>query len=325
MAITIADFPSLATRLDSIFNEAAVQKVADMGGLKIFDVTDYPRRTYENMGVHGTAGITGVTPGSDLPTLNNVEGDSLTLTQSYEGGKVAVTKEMRLFDEYEVIDNLAKSITDDAFDKLDQSYADVLLFAASTTYTDVWNRAKTSTGPDGLALASAVHSNNVNATTFSNLIRNSAATTNVALARDAIVTTRSAALRWTDPNGLTRPVKLDTVLVGPANEDLAERLILSSNLPGSQNNDINPLKGRFKIHMWERLDLRSDATNTQAYWYMYDSAKIKNTLRARFGERPTLDAPDEIYANKNWEWSLDFFYAWGFFQPQFLYTSTGAN
>jgi len=325
MAITTEDFPALTDYLNEIYNEAASQKVADMGGLKLFDASDYPFQTFDWLNLHGSAGITEVTPGADLPTINNVEGDNLTVTQKYYGGKVSVTKAMRLFDRWDKIESVAKSITDDGFDNLDQSYADVLLYAASTSYTDVWGSTKTSTGPDGVALASASHSNNINLTVFSNLIRNAAATTNVALARDPIVTTRAAALKWTDPNGLTRPIKLNTVLVGPSNEDLAERLILSSNLPGSQNNDINPLKGRFAIQMWERLDLRSDATSTTAYWYMYDSSKIKETFKAKFAERPSLDAPEQVYANKNWDWTLDFFYAWGFFAPQYLYCSTGVN
>lgn len=324
MPITVSDFSSLTDDLQSIFNEASRSKIADMKGLQLFDVRDEQRRTHDHQVLHNAAGIKEVTPGADLPSINTDDGDSITYTQRYFGGLVSVTKEMRLFDLYDQIETLARSVTEDAFDKIDQSMADTLLYGTSTSYTDVYGGTVTSVGPDGLALFSASHTNGVSTSsrTYSNLI-NDGTNNNPALSRAAIVQTRANAMVYKDPEGLVKPIKLDTIIVPPSLEDAADRILNSTLLPGSMNNDINPLKGKFNLVVWERLETRSDATDTSAYWFMADSSKVGETLKAYFAERPSLDAPEQVYKNKNWDYSLDYFYSWGLgFQP-YIFGSTG--
>ena len=71
------------------------------------------------------------------------------------------------------------------------------------------------------------------------------------------------------------------------------------------------LKGKITVKTWEKLETRTDGTDTSAYWFMADSKKVKETLQALFRERPSLDAPEQVYKNKNWDWSLDFYYTLG--------------
>lgn len=326
MAITVSDFSSLTDDLESIFNEVARTKIADMKGLQLFDVRDEQRRTHDHLVLHNAAGIKEVTPGGDLPTINSDEGDSITYTQRYFGGLVPVTKEMRLFDLHDQIESLARSVTEDAFDKIDQSMADTLLYGTATSYTDVYDGTVTSVGPDGLALFSASHTNGLStsSSTYSNLISDGT-NTNPALSRAAIVQTRANAMTYQDPSGLVKPVHLDTIIVPPSLEDQAHRIVDSNQMSGTGNNDTNPLRGKYNIITWERLETRSDGTDTSAYWFMADSSKVGETLKAYFAERPSLDAPEQVYRNKNWEYSVDYFYSWGIgFQP-YIFGSTGVN
>lgn len=259
--ITTSDFASLTDDLQSIFNEVAKTKIAEMKGNQIFNVYETNRKTFDHLVLHGMSGIREVTPGQDLPNITSEEGDNITWTQKYYGGKVSVTKEMRLFDLHNQIDTLVRSVTEDAFDKIDQSLADVLLNGWDTSYTDVYNKSVSSVGPDGLALFSTAHTNNLNSNTFSNEV-----TDNPALSRDAVLTAINQGLTHKDPNGLLRPIHYDTLIVSPSNYDLAIRICNSELLPNSGNNDINALKGRIKkIIMWERLEVRSDNTDTSAY------------------------------------------------------------
>lgn len=325
MSITTNDFSSLTDDLQSIFNEAAARAIADMKGREIFDVRDTNRRTYDHLVLHGIAGIERVAEGSDLPALSSVQGDSITATQKRYGALVSVTKDMRKFDLHDQIESLVRSVAQDGFDKVDQSMADVLTGGWDTSYTDVYNDTETSTGPDGLALFSTVHSNNLNSTTFRNQIKNSSATENPALSRDAIVTARKDAMVHTDPNGIVRPVRLNTLLVTPTNEDLAERIILSNQMSGTANNDTNPLRGKVAIKVWERLETDGQGNSQSNYWFMYDSSKVGETLRALFAERPELDAPEQVYKNKNWDYSVDFYYALLRGYPAYVWGSQGDN
>lgn len=323
--ITVADFSALTDDLQEVFNEAAGTKLAEARGMEIFDVKDTDRRTYDYQIVHGVAGIKEVTPGADLPKVNSNQGDSATFTQRYFGAEFDVTKEMRKFDMYDTIEGLARTLVDDAFDNIDQSLADVLLNGWSTSYTDVYGKVVSAVCPDGKALFSATHDYNVGSRTFSNIITDGT-NTNPALSRAAIVKTRAIAKKYKDAAGKTRPVNLDTLVVGPSNEDLAERIVFSQQISGNNNNDTNALKGKIKkIIVWDRLDTNSAGIDTSAYWFLIDSAKAGETLRALFAERPSLDAPEQVYENKNWEYSVDFFYAIGLGFPGYVFGSKGDN
>ena len=320
MAILTTDFASLTDDLQDIFNEVAKTSLADLVGFNLYNVQDTDRRTYDHLILHGITGAKKVAQGADLPSLTLVEGDSVTWTQSRYGCLVPVTKDMRLFDLYGEIESLVRSTVDATFNDVDQAYADVLLYGFSANnYTDVYGESTAAVGYDGLALFSASHTNNVNSNTFSNII--TYGTVNPVLSREAIVQARVQARTFKNPAGSNRPVMLDTLLVAPSKEDEAMRIINSTQISGSAENDVNPLMGKIKVVTWEKLETRSDATDTSAYWFMYDSKRVGETLQAKFRERPSLDAPEQVYKNKNWEYSLDFYYAVGRGYSPFLYGS----
>lgn len=79
MPITVADFPSLTDDLQSIFNEVAKTKVAEMKGNKVFNVFDTNRRTFDHLILHGVSGVKEVTPGQDLPNIIAEEGKVIAL------------------------------------------------------------------------------------------------------------------------------------------------------------------------------------------------------------------------------------------------------
>jgi hypothetical protein len=230
---------------------------------------------------------------------------------------------MRKFDLHEQISSLPKTLVDDAFNKIDQSYGDVLTNGWSTSYTDVYGSSVTSTGPDGLALFSAVHSNDTTTRTYSNLISDGVNNDPI-LSRAAIVKSVSNAGVYVDPNGLNRPIMLDTLIVGQANWDLAERLVFSPGVVGTANVDINPVKSRIrKIVTWPRLDTRTGGTDTSAYWFLADSRRVGESLKSKFAQRPEMAPPEVVYANKNWEYSIDYFYVHGIGYQAYIRGSRG--
>ena len=238
--------------------------------------------------------------------------DTATYTQARYGGTVSVTKDMRMFDLHDQIESIVRSAADDAFHKIDQSMADVLTNGfSSSAYTDVYGSSVAATGPDALALFSASHTNNLNATTFRNLIRYNGSNSPI-LSREAVVSAVVDAMNYIDPNAINRPVRLDTLLVSPANWDLAMRIVNSDQISGSAENDTNmTLKGKLKVQVWEKLTTRTGGTDTSAYWFLYDSRKVGEALKALFAERPSLDAPEQVYRNKNWDYTIDYYYALG--------------
>lgn len=324
MPITTNDFAKLTDDLESIFVENAKMKIADSVWMKLFGVTDDMRKTYEHSILHGTSGIKKIGEGADLPVASSKEGDSIIYTQSRYGWLASITKDMRMFDLHNKIEWEVKNLTQDAFDMIDQSMADVLLNGWSTSYTDVYGASVTAVWPDGLALFSAVHTNGATSATYSNII-NDGTNSNPTLSREAVVKERATARKYTDPNGIHRPIKLDTLIVWPDLEDLARRIVESDQIQGSANNDTNGNLKSIKIVVWDRLGANSAGTDTSAYWFMADSRQVDESLKAIFAQRPMLEAPDEVYKNKNWDYSLDFYYTlWRGYAP-YIRGSKGDN
>ena len=323
--ITTADFANLTVDLQDIFNEVAERNLAMAKGMDLFGVRDTERQAHIHQVIHGVAGIREVTPGQDLPKVNSNQGDSATFTQRYFGAEFDVTKAMRKFDLYNEIERLPKTLVDDAFDNIDQSLADVLLYGWSTSYTDVYGKVISAVTVDAKALFSATHDFNVGSRTYSNIISDGT-NTNPALARAGIVKARATGRKYKDAVAKTRPVILDQLIVGPTNEDLAERIVFSQQINGNNNNDVNGLKGKIKtITVWDRLDSDSSGTDKSAYWFLADTQQVTESLQALFAERPELDAPEQVYENKNWTYTLDFFYTTGLGLPAYVFGSKGDN
>ena len=312
MAILTTDFAHVTDDLQEIFKEVSKNAIAESYGMKLFNVKESTRKTYDHLIIHGLAGVQKVAEGADFPAVTSVEGDFLTWTQSQYAALISITKQARIFDLYDVIENQARTIIDDGYDKIDQSLADVLTNGfSSSNYTDVYGESVSATGYDGLALFSASHTNNINSNTFSNLIV-SAGVTNPTLSREAIAAGLVQGLKYEDPNGIMRPIRYDTLLVAPSKEDAALRAVMSGQMPGSAENDTNMyLKGKLKVEVWERLETRTGGTDTSAYWFLADSNKVKETLHAIFAQKPQLDPPDVVYKNKNWDYSFDYLYSIG--------------
>jgi len=324
--ITTKDFDSLTDDLESIFNEVSKTKLSKMVGPTIFDVKDTDRKTHEHLILQGVKGIEDVSEGQDFPRVTSVEGDKITWTQRHYAAIVPVTKDMRKFDLHSQIDSIVRSIVDDAWNKVEQDYADTLLYGTSSSFTNVYGVTTSGYCADTVVLFSGSHTSPLDSSyTARNLIRNSAGTDNPALSRDAVLTARKDALTHTDPNGVIRPVVLDTLVVAPSNEDLAYRIIESEGVQGTANRDLNPLKGKIKVVVWPHLETRSDATDTGAYYFMYDSTKVGESLQCLFSEKPSLDKPEVVYANKSWDYSIDYYYTIGRGFPIYIWGSTGAN
>ena len=313
--ITQSDFAALTDDLQSDFRVWAKVKIAQMTGFTIFGVEDVgDRRTHDHLVLHGVGGFGEVTPGADIPTTTTDQGDTITWTQKYYGNAFEVTKEMRKFDLRSAIIAIAKSQTEDAFDKIDQHLADCLTFGTSTSFSDVFGGTETSTGPDGLALFNASHTHGVTGITrtYRNIIQDSAWNNAPAVSRDAIDQMWVDAMNLLDAEGHVRPTMIDTVVVAPRNADIARRIVFSSGVQGTANVDINPIKSNItEVKIWPRLTTRTGGTTTSDSWFGYDSRKVGESVRIQFSQKPILMPATTDPDNLNWKYIIDAFFATG--------------
>lgn len=325
MAILKADFQSLTLKLNDWFNESSRDAIADWVGKDFYDVGETDWEVFNTLNLYGLGRPQRVAEGSQFPAITSEEGDSMSLTQVQYADRVGITKRLRKFDRYDQIAVLVKSLSEGFFDAIDQTHADLLTNGfAGTSFTNVFGDAQSNLTSDGIVLFSAAHTNNLNTAVFTNLIVNSAATANPAISRDAIVTTVAAGRKYRDPNKLNRPIKLDRLLVSATNYDLAQRIVYSTGVQGTQFVDSNPLRSDVNaLVMWSRLDLDAAGNNRAPRWFMVDSRNVKATLRSPFAQRPTMFPPEEINDSKTWEYTADMFYTMGADHPKNIFGSTG--
>lgn len=329
MALRVSDYTTLTQKLNEWYNEASVERVQDWIGKTLFDVGETDWETYNYLILNGTGKFDHVADGAQLPVATSVEGDSTTASQRRFGGRVGVTSGMRKFERYDQMEEIVKSAVDLAWDKIDQSQADILTNGFSgTSYTDIYGISQANTSPDGVVFFSASHTNNNDSNTHRNLIRNSAGTANPALARDPIIKARSDGRTHTAPSdgtySVNRPINLDTLIVSEAKDDLARRIVFSQGVQGTQNVDNNPLTAKVKnIVTWSRLDTRGDGTDTSAYWFFADGRNVKKTLKSPFGQRPLMMEATQVHDSLTWEYPIEAWYTLFVGQPYNVFGSTG--
>ena len=290
-------------KIDEIYNDAMADALEDKVGFELFDQKKNSNR-HDNIKLnHGIAGVAKITEGQNFPVATGKEGHLLTLAKSSYGADVIVTKQNRIFDEYDEVEANVRTIVDDGMNKVDQSLADILSNGFSTTaYNDVYGDSITPVGGNGKALFSEAHSNGATSRTFSNLIAKGA-TKNPELSIDAIEAARKMGYLYKE----------------------ALIMVHSALLPGTGNNDVNPYKGRFKVKVWSKLAMTAAGVDTSKQWFMFSSKLVKNTLKLFWAQHPKLTKPQEFNPDANWHYLFDYIYSRGFGWAPYIVGSKGTN
>lgn len=300
-------------KIDDIFQDFMADKLADMTGLTIFGEKNKPTRNSTYLLGTWITWVTLVNENADYPQADGDPDTTITMTKHKYGANVVVTEELKLYDEYDVIRDKIESIVDDWMDKLDDCLADVFLHGfATTAYTDamwltvtpIWQEARALfNATDGTQLA---YSGNNNPT----------------LSNTALSAARVQAAKHKDANGELRPIKLDTLLVWPALQDKAERLLKSEQL--TNNNDVNPNKWKFKLVVWDRLWKWVGGWSSDTYRFVMNAAKAKKQLKFEWARMPRLQAPEKIVFDQNEVWNFSMIYSYGFLNLPYVMWSTGS-
>lgn len=118
---------------------------------------------------------------------------------------------------------------------------------------------------------------------------------------------------------LVAPIESFYLVVPPGNEMIAERLVSSSGLPGTADNDVNPVKRR------KRLEIVVNPLITDAdSWYLISSNKRMHGLTS-YVRVPTKMAPRmQDPFTGNFIYKIRFRQSWGAWMWQGLFGSQGA-
>ena len=145
----------------------------------------------------------------------------------------AISKEMMDDDQYGAMTDLAGQLGRSS------------RFTAELYGHDVYNNAFSTAkyvGRDGKALLATDHPIQGLGTTFGNR-----PTVDVDLSEAALEAAIQSFENQVDDRGMPIDMQPQTLLISPDNEMLARQILMSAGMPGTNNNDINPVQGRLNI------------------------------------------------------------------------------
>ena len=120
-----------------------------------------------------------------------------------------------------------------------------------------------------------------------------------------------------DENGNTIGVKPDTILIPSYNAALVKAVLVavgSMQVPGSGNNDVNPLFGNFNVLISNYLNDHVNKSAANAPWIRLDSSYNKENDGNIYQERVPLNVRSELASNDDNVWKARARYGLGFKQ-----------
>lgn len=191
----------------------------------------------------GTKGTTDSTQYEDPTTTDTVQYKHTTFSKGFIVEKELVDDEM-----YSQINKMPKALARAARATIESKAAEIFNNSANANALNY----------KGEPLISASHKR-LDGGTTSNAIGD------LALSEANLEIAFKLAAEQVDERGLKIQMNVTTLVVPRALEFTAEKIAKSVQLPGTANNDINPMKGRFNVIV---LDYLTDVNN----WYLLDDS-----------------------------------------------------
>jgi hypothetical protein len=209
-----------------------------------------------------------------------------------------------------------EAIEDNLYDSLSARYTKALARAMAYTKqvkaANVLNNGFSSAGGDGVSLFSAAHPL-VNGGTNSN-IPSTAADLNETSLENAVIQIAA----WTDERGLLIAAKPKKLIVPPALQFVATRLLETERRVGTTDNDINALKNNGAVP--EGYAINHFLTDTNAWFLTTD---VPNGLK-HFVRSPLTNSMDGDFDTGNVRYKARERYSFGYSDPLGMYGSSGS-
>lgn len=281
---------------------------------KITNVMSTKKETERVQGFENMAAAQRVPEAADPVILDFYPGFSQAFTQHQWGARSAITKPMKEFAQYELIDRLNKHLPL-ATHKVRELIANAYLEYGHTTSPTVGGAPLVNTtGSDATYLFSATHPFKTDSRTWSNYSASGAS-----LTETNVNTVVTAIRRWTDNTGAPLDINAMRLIIPEDLRASAAKLTQSSLEPGTANNAINTIPAILKSETMTSQWL-SDTND----WYIETDADNEEFgIQFKFGWRDQIRRYTED-SNETDFISITFSLAHGVNQLRRFYKQTGA-
>ena len=262
MAATAAQFADfLEPKLSAIWHDA--YNKYELKYPRVFNVIDMAKNTITDAELGGFGGLQVQNDGSEVQFDDPLT--PRTNTHTYDVRALAYRVHDRLIrnDLYGEVEKFEKDLVDASNDDAEQSAANVLINAFTTT----------NTGFDGLGLCSTAHTRLDGGSTQANR-----ASTDEALSMTAVKNALITGRKWKNHRGRPRAFKARFLVVPPDLMHTAYEIMDSEMDPETDNNTSNVVRNRFGMEeplVWEYL------TSTTGWFLQFDQSDLNFYWRFR--------------------------------------------
>lgn len=286
----------VAAKLHAVHNDVMLSADKVYEKYVNLETTDWARYNVKN--VSWASSVELVNENWKLPQLNKFMGAETSFIVEQFGWVITISKMAMMNNEYASDVNALKELSESVFQKRNKHAATMLINGWNTNVIPGLPITK----PTGVSRLFSVAHTLANGDTFSNTLANSAA-----LSPDSLKDAKKMLMTQRKDNG--DPISSSgkfILVVWPALEDLAKRIVTSDLRQWTANNDTNTLKN-FEIVVDQYLASEFGWIDTA--WYVIDKKISKLTYVER--QAPNFETEVE-FLTKNLQASVDAYWAMGF-------------
>lgn len=263
--------------------------------------------------------------------VNPTQGDTLNMTQTKFTASVELSKEIQMYDKYNMAQALAKmqglGKACPTRMEMDLQFF-IMTYGFGSSYTNVDGESVSTTGADGLSIFNSAHTINGGATTYSN-------THSTAFGQTGLETAEGKALNYVDHQGnaFGAFIIFDTIITtrDPNTVNLVREYNKGMNHIEDSNRGINVYQGKYNhiVFNWGNMSVSSttgqvsyDSTKDK-YWILA-SLQNNHNLVLEISQAPVLYEPLLIQRTRDTLFQTDAHYAYGVLDPKCLVGSNAS-
>lgn len=227
-------------------------------------------------------------------------GYNVTMTKKRIGMEIDITKEMRDENRYPEVGSLITNLTHFCPQRIELDATHRLTFGTAVSYTDMDGETVATTGGDGLAIFSAVHTLKYSSLTWNNIVTGNPVFSRGGLEAAELIATTDILSNF----GERRVITFNTIITGDDPTTVnAVKQFLGSTSDVDQNNSgvMNIYQNKYKHLILPQLATTAtgavDSTKRK-YWFLASLGMGMNGLQAYYGE---WEAPNMVPTGGNME------------------------
>lgn len=213
-------------------------------------------------------------------------GYNVTMTKKRIGMEIDITQEMRDENRYPEVGSLITNLTHFCPQRIELDATHRLTFGTAVSYTDMDGETVSTTGGDGLAIFSAVHTLKYSSTTWNNIVTGAPVFSRGGLEAAELIANTNILSNF----GERRVMTFNTIITGDDPTTVnAVKQFLGSTTDIDQNNSgvMNVYQNKYKHLVLPQLATTAmgapDSTKSK-YWFLASLGMGMNGLQAYYGE-----------------------------------------